>query len=308
MKIWTEKAQGAGSLLSGAFVVSTFGIWARFVSPMFGTAAQTVGRCLLAAGIMGAAVCMGQSRHHLRGYTRKQYAYMCLLGLLSFGLALLFTLSVTTTKVGNTFSLIYAGSILTSFIVGTFVMREKTTPLKVAAVVVALAGLCMYGSGILALSIGIVTGFGAGICDGLSNSVRKQLRSTDRNVVVMYQYAIAGVLTLPLLFFTSHNIKTVSIWAMVAMVLYAIASLAFGKLLLHGFSHFDVNIGGVILAMQIFFGMLLGFIFFHEVPTTNEFFGSILIFLAVLVAVGGETKVFGLRGKRTNSVAIKADK
>jgi drug/metabolite transporter (DMT)-like permease len=229
----------------------------------------------------------------LRGYTRGQYIQIGLLGLLTFGLALLFTLSVTATKVGNTFSLIYAGSILTSFIVGVFFLGEKTSPLKVGAVILALIGLAMYGSGLLGLSVGILAGFGAGICDGLSNALRKQLRGVNRNLVVTCSYAIAGACTIPLLFFVAGpHIHTVSTGAMVAMTLYAVASLLFGKLLLHGFSHFDVNVGGVILAVQIFFGMLLGFIFFHETPSLNELIGSILIFLAVVIATASGSKSF----------------
>lgn len=291
MKTVNERALGAGSLLGGAFVVSTFGIWARFVSPMFSPVAQTVARCLLAAGIMAVVMLFGRKKIQLSGYTRKQYMYIGLLGLLTFGLALLFTLSVTATKVGNTFSLIYAGSILTSFIVGVFFLGEKTSPLKVGAVIIALAGLAMYGSGLFGLSIGILAGFGAGICDGLSNALRKQLRGVNRDLVVTSTYAIAGVCTIPLLFFVSgSHIHVVSMSAVGAMVLYAVASLLFGKLLLHGFSHFDINVGGVILAMQIFFGMLLGFIFFHEIPSPSELMGSIFIFLAVVAAMTSGSK------------------
>jgi drug/metabolite transporter (DMT)-like permease len=294
MKTINEKTLGASSLLNGAFVVSTFGIWARFVSPMFSSVAQTTVRCLLAAGIMAGVVLFSHKKMQLRGYTRKQYLQIGSLGLLTFGLALLFTISVTATKVGNTFSLIYAGSILTSFIVGVFFLGEKTSPLKVGAVAIALVGLAMYGTGLLGLSVGILAGLGAGICDGLSNALRKQLRGVNRDLVVTCSYVIAGICTLPLLFFVGGpHLHIVSIGAMIAMILYAIASLAFGKLLLQGFSHFDVNVGGVILAMQIFFGMLLGFIFFHEIPSPNELLGSVLIFLAVVIAMASGSTSFG---------------
>ncbi len=302
-----EKAIGATSLLGGAFVVSTFGIWARFVSPMFSAVAQTATRCFLAAAIMAGAVLIGRKKRlSWRGYTKKQYAKIIVLGLLTCGLALLFTFSVTSTKVGNTFSLIYAGSILTSFCVGVFWLREKTSLLKVCAVLVALAGLAMYGMDLVGLSVGIIAGFGAGICDGLSNVVRKQLREVDRGAVVTYQYAIAGACTLPLLFIGSPGgaIKTISLGAILAMVLYAIASLVFGRLLLRGFSHFDVNVGGVILAMQIFFGMLLGRVLFHEVPSLNELVGSLLIFLAVIVAMSSESSMVSSFRKKIRSKLV----
>ena len=294
MKSLSEKALGASSLLGGAFVVSTYGIWARFVSPMFSATAQTAIRCLLAAAIMVGTVWFSRkNRLTFKGYTKSQYLKIILLGLLTCGLALLFTFSVTSTKVGNTFSLIYAGSILTSFFVGVFALGEKTSYLKVCAVLVALGGLAMYGLNLTGLSIGIITGFSAGICDGISNVIRKQLRGVDRGVVVICQYTVAGVCTLPLLLIGGgSNIKTVSLGAIIALIVYSIASLGFGQLLLRGFSHFDVNVGGVILAMQIFFGMLLGYVLFHETPSSSELLGSLLIFFAVIVAMGSESKVF----------------
>ncbi len=286
-----EKTKGASSLLAAAFVVSTFGLWTRFISPMFSSSAQTAIRCLMAAGMMSLLIFINRRKYKLGGYTRRDYIRVGLLGFLTVALGLLFITSVTATKVGNSFSLLYAGSIITTFVVGTFFLGEKTSLLRVVAVIVALIGLAMYGQGLLSLSLGVVAGLGAGVCDGLSNTVRKQLRYVDRNVAVMYQYILAGIFATPFIFLVGGQpIKTVSIGPIVALLIYSVISLVFAKLLLLGFSHFDINVGGVILAMQIFFAMLLGFIFFHEVPSPNEWAGSILIFLAVLLAVASSVK------------------
>jgi drug/metabolite transporter (DMT)-like permease len=285
------KAKGASALLAGAFVVSTFGVWARFIAPMLSPAAQTAARCLLAAVLTGVLVLFGRGKYKLRGYTKHDYAYLALLGFLTVALSLLFIASVTATKVGNTSSLIYAGSILTSFIVGTFFLGEKASVLRVAAIVVALAGLMMYAPDLLSLKVGILTGLGAGVCDGLSNVARKQLRNVNNNAAVLYQYAAATLFAAPFVFLLGDQpVKVIHAGSVMAMLAYSVAALLFAKLLLHGFSKFDVNVGGVILAMQIFFGMLLGFLVFHEVPSVNELGGSVMIFMAVLLAVSSAKK------------------
>jgi drug/metabolite transporter (DMT)-like permease len=284
------KTKGAGSLLAGAFVVSTFGIWTRFMAPMLNSGAQTAFRCTLAAGLMGLIIWFSRSKKRLRGYSKRQYFLMALLGFLTVVLGLLFIASVTATKVGNTSSLIYAGSIITTFIVGAGFLGEKVTKVGVAAVVLALLGLSMFASDLLSLSLGVLCGLGAGVCDGLCNTVRKKLRGVDRNTAVLYQYIAAALFALPLVFVGGPAIKTISVGATLALLLYTIASVAFAKLLLYGFSHFDISIGGVILAMQIFFGMSLGFIFFAELPSLNELAGSLLIFSAVLMAVKSSVK------------------
>lgn len=288
--MYNSKFRGATALLGGAFVVSTFGLWARLVSPMFGVIAQNIVRFLLAATIMATIVFVSK-KGKFKGYSRLQYTYMTLLGFATFALGLLFVLSVTSTKVANTFSLIYAGSILTSFATGTLLLREKVTPIKVIAILVALSGLIMYTPGLLALHIGLAAGIAAGIADGISNLLRKQLRGIDRNVAVTYQYAVAGVLAIPMLWvWPAEAIHTVSIGPIGAIVIFAVVSLLFGKLLLYGFSHFDVNVGSVVLATQIFFAMLLGLIFFHEVPAPNELFGGLLVFVAVALTVVDKEK------------------
>jgi len=273
------KVKGTGSLLGAAFVVGTFGIFSRFVSPMFGFAAQTAVRFGLATVLVGGLTLLYRQKSYR--IARQHMTPLLLLGLGSFGLGMLFTIAVNRTKVADGLSLLFAGSIITALIVGTTIFKEKVTPSKVAAIGVALVGLAMYAHSFAELNIGALAGVAAGVLDGSCNSLRKRLKAVDRHLVVMYQYFIGALCALPfVLFGGGQAIKAVSAGAIAAMVFYAVFSVALGNLLMYGFARFDVNVGSIVMASQIFFAMILGMIFLHEFPTGYELTGAVLIFSA----------------------------
>jgi drug/metabolite transporter (DMT)-like permease len=292
------KITGIASLLGGALVTGSFGLWVHWVSPMFGTATQTVCRFALAASI----VCLMLGIRRKRNNAPKSSIplsgrvvwFVVLLGLATFGLGMLYTTAVHLNKIASAMSLLSAGSIITALFVGSVFLHEKLTTGRLLAITVALAGLMLYANGFEHFSLGILVGLCAGACDGISNCLRKVLRGTDRLAVVMFQYTIAGVLTLPFVWLSGQQaIKHVSTWAIVALLLYAVLSVSLGNLLLAGFARLDANVGAVVMASQIFFAMLLGILVLHEFPTRNEFAGGLLIFSASFFAVADVGKLRG---------------
>lgn len=278
----TTDIKGAGALLGAAFIYAAFGPLIREMSSMFSDNAQVAFRFTLAFIILGIVALFFKRPQRLRGRTLAKAA---LLGVAFCGVVILFTIAVNTTKLGNSVFLLYAGSILTSLLIGTLILKEKLTPVKIAAIVLALIGLAMYSAAFLALSLGVVAATLSGVLDGVSNGVRKTLKGVDRGSVLLYQYAFGAGMALLVLTFAPHDaIRTVSIWPLVVGVLFALAIIGVGNLLLYGFQHFDVNVGTVILAAELFFATLLGWIFFHEIPARNEVIGGLLIFMASILS------------------------
>jgi drug/metabolite transporter (DMT)-like permease len=60
--------------------------------------------------------------------------------------------------------------------------------------------------------------------------------------------------------------------------------ISIGNLLLFGFKHVDVNIGTVILSTEIIFALILGFVFYDEVPVAHEIIGGMFIFAASILS------------------------
>lgn len=292
----TKKLKGFFALFGAAFIYGTFGILIRYIAPMFGNNFQVVSRFFLAALFIFIFNLFRKKDMKLPTATLLK---VLLLGIAFVSLVLLFTHSVINTKLANSVFLLYAGSITSSFLIGTFLFKEKVTVAKILAILLAFIGIAMYGNAILGLSVGIITGLASGIFDGIQNSLRRTLKGVDRNLVIQYSCISATLFAITVTAFSGEQIiKTVSITPIVITILYALLLLTLSNFLLYGFQHFDVNIGTVILSMELVFALLFGFFFFREVPTTRESIGGGFIFLASILA-GVDTKELFRRLRNT---------
>lgn len=279
----SDKLKGSSALFSAAFIYSTFGILIRQMAVMFGDSAQTAARFGLAFVFI---IILNFVRRQSIILSKEALVKACLLGITFGFVVLLFTISVTNTKIANSVFLLYAGSMISSFIIGTFFLKEKLTVIKIIALTIAFAGLYMYSDAFLVMSIGVVTGLLSGLFDGISNAIRKTLKGVNRNSILTYQFLFSSLLAgLVLIVSGDVLIKEISLLSVIAVVVFAILQIWLGNLLLFGFQHFDVNIGTVILATELFFATILGFLLFQEIPTSKEIIGGLLIFLASALSV-----------------------
>jgi len=274
-KIGTIK--GLLSLLGAALTVASFGVFVHLVSPMFGTGMQSFLRAFIAAVLVAGVIIF---RRRLARLTRTQLIRTVLVGLGAFGTFTLFTVSVHTITVGTAMGLLYGCSILSACISGALFLKESFTRVQLIGTLLALAGLGLYAgnAGLAGVGIGMLAAAGAGICDGVANCVRKTLKGVDRNTVVMYQSIVSALGALCLVLATSEHYVNHASWpAAIGMLCLGLLSIALGSLLLYGFAHFEVHVGAVVLSSQVFFAVLLGALFLHEVPTLYELAGCILV-------------------------------
>lgn len=274
--------KGASALFGAAMTYASFGILIREMSKMFGDNAQVAFRFVLALIFLVAYGLIVKKPIHL---PREAKVKAAALGFVFGALVLLFTIAVTNTTIANAVFLAYAGSIISSFLIGTFVLKEKLGTNKILAIALAMVGLMMYSNAILALTLGVVTALCTGLLDGVANGIRKTLKGYDRNAVLKYQFIFGSVFALVMLMFSSvPAIKQFSLMPLLAGILFAALQISLGNLLLYGFQHFDVNVGTVILATEILFATILGFVIFREVPARNEIIGGLTIFAASILS------------------------
>jgi drug/metabolite transporter (DMT)-like permease len=278
-----KNVSGAGALLASAFIYGSYGLLVREMSKMFGNSTQVAVRFALAAVII--ALFNVGMRKALR-LPRPVLFRAIALGVVTAIILVLFTISINATTIANTVFTIYAGSIVTSFVVGTIFFKEKVSPSKIVAIVVALVGLSMFAYSFAALSVGLIAGLAAGVFEGVSNGIRKTLQGVDRNTVTMYQMAVGTLCTLPIVLLSGEQpVLHVSAGPIIAIVVFSFLMIRLSNLLLYGFQHFDVNVGTVILATELVFVAILGYVVLHEVPAPNELIGGALIFLASVLTI-----------------------
>lgn len=278
----SDKIKGASALFTSAFIYSTFGILIRQMALMFGDSTQTAVRFGVAFIFI---LILNFIRKQSISLPSRALIKACLLGITFGCVVLLFTISVNNTKIANSVFLLYAGSMISSLAIGTLLLKEKLTLIKVVAIVITFLGLYMYSDAILVMSIGIIAGLASGLFDGISNALRKTLKGLNRNAILTYQFAFSSLLaSLSMLVMGEAILKQILPLSILAVIIFAILQIGLGNLLLYGFQHFDVNVGTVILATELFFASLLGFLLFKEVPTSKEILGGTLIFAASIIS------------------------
>ena len=282
MKKTEDSFKGAFSLFGAALIYASFGLLIREMAKMFGDNSQVAFRFMVAFTALSVFFYIKKKVVKL---PRAAIKNALALGVAFCVILLLFTISINNTKIANTVFLLYSGSIISSLLIGTLFLKEKLTPIKIVAIVLSLAGLAMYSSAILSLSIGVITAVLAGLVEGGANALRKQLKGYDRNTVLWYQFLIGSLVALGVVLLSGETIiKEVTLLPIIVGIIFGLLQIGLGNLLLYGFQHFDVNVGTVILACELIFAAILGWLFLSETPTGNEVLGGALIFIASIIS------------------------
>lgn len=278
----SNRARGGLALFTASTIYATFGPLIRVLSEMFGDYMQVAARMGLAFVFL---LLVAVTFKLIKKLSVKQIGYAVLLGVISIGIVASFTIAVIEVKIATAVFLLYAASMTSSLVLGTVFFKESLGLQKVIALVLAFAGLWMFGDILIALSFGVLAALFSGFCEGLGNVVRKKLKGVDKTTVLLYQFFVSAVGALLLaIIFAEPLVKEVSTGPIIALIVFALLQLGLNNLLLFGFQHFDVNIGTVILSLELFFAAVLGFLIFGETLSANELLGGAAIFAASIVS------------------------
>src|SRR4051812_12817694 len=130
-------AKGAEALFAAAFTYAFTGVLVREVSSMWGDKAQVAARYILVSLFL---VAYGLFRKAKDKIPQNKLAYAVFLGI-SFALVVLFfTFSIQKTTLANTLFTFYATDMLVSFLLGTALLKEKVSKVKILAIIFTLAG------------------------------------------------------------------------------------------------------------------------------------------------------------------------
>jgi drug/metabolite transporter (DMT)-like permease len=231
----------------------------------------------------------------------KQKGHAVILGVSAGLLVIFFTLAVMNAKIADSIFVFYAGSIVSSFILGTFLYKEEVNFKKILMIAIAGIGLGIYVGFSIVVGFGIAMALLSGVFDGITNTIRKKIKGANKYEVMRIQFfSMSFTAAIIMVYFSSEQIiKEISVVPILVTLLFAVASIKLNKLLLYGFAHYDVNVGTIVLASEVFFTSAVGYIFFAEVLSVNEWVGGIMIFCASVIGGVDFTKLFGrfrLRG------------
>jgi len=271
---------GTFSLVSAAFLYGTFGILSRIVGydlPLF---YQSWVRVLVAAAILSVTF---RSWHTISWSHWLWIGIRAAAGLAAF---LLFFIAINALPVNMTYFVFYGGSTLGGFLYGAFLFRERTTPLRIASLLLAGIGLFMvYGFSTAQTNpMYAIFAFASGICTATWNILAKKIKGYPPSQMAFLDNALSFPihLALSLVFSEAWPILEPSA-AQTANISLGVLFAVTGLLMVYGFRKLDAQIGSLIMLSEILFAITLGFFVYQETLTFGAFIGGALIITAMIL-------------------------
>ncbi len=279
-----RSASGAEALFIAAFTYALTGILVREVNPMWSDSGQVTARFVLVLLFLVGYRLMKRDKWVM---TRTD-AYLCTgLGLLFALMVLLFTAAIGKTTVANVLFVFYATNMISSFGLGTILLKESITQSKALAIILAILGLALYSGAIAGGNEGIIFSIVAGLCGGIINLISKRLAGVNRNSILLFQYIFGTIFAVATTYLSGEAIiRTASIHAALLTIFFALVIVAGSYLTLYGFQNFDVNIGTVIMSTELIFAAVMAYFLFNEFPKPHELLGGLFIFTGAVIGSG----------------------
>lgn len=283
----SDKQKGILALVGLAIVYASMGIFVRYLSLSFAFFQQIYLR-LFTAVVIGFLI-YNRSLNYQKLKKIKPEEWLLLIFRATtyylLGLAL-YTKSILLTKIST---VSFIGSIPMTAILGMLLYREKITYKKVAFLLLSFIGVVIISvkdfSSIFDWRLGELLTLISVIFTSLSIVLRKnQSKLLSNNEMSQIIITIAFIM----LFFTSFFAKEslpLTGWSTGSMLIVIIAGLANTIMIFltnYGFEKIQTVIAANILTLEMFFAVLIGLMFYREIPSLKEIFGGVLISFSVI--------------------------
>jgi len=284
---FSNKQKGILALIGLAVVYSSMGLFVRFLSLSF-TFFQQIYLRLFAAVIIGFII-YNRSFNYSKLRKIKLTEWLLLIFRAAtyylLGLAL-YTKSILLTKISV---VSFIGSIPMTAILGTLIYKEKITYKKIIYLLLSFVGVMIISvhdfSSIFDWRLGELLAFISVVFTSLSIVLRKKQTKLLSNIEMSQ---IILVMAFIMLFFTSFFVKESlpfigwSTNTIIVLITAGIANIIMIFLTNYGFEKIQTVVASNILTLEMFFAVLIGFLFFREIPSLKEMLGGVLILFSVI--------------------------
>lgn len=291
----TDKEKGIVSLVLLALVFASMGLFARYLSTGFLLFQQVYLR-MLAALVVGYLVFRKQvDLSKFKKLKIKDWGII-ILRAVSYSLfgIILFTQAIIITKYSN---VSFIGSLPMTAILGFILLHEKFSFKKLFLVLLAFMGVLLISvqdySNILAFGKGEVLTLVSTVFFSLSYIARKWQSDVLNNkelTVVNFFVAFFVVFLVSVIKGDGLPIMGWHWGLLLAVVGAGIFNILNVFLTNYGFQKVKAVLASNILTLESFFAIVLGFIFYREIPLVKDLLGGLVIILSVIVMNRLESK------------------
>lgn len=282
-----NSTKGIISLIILTLIFASIGLFSRYLNLSFHLFQQTYIRMFFAF-LLG-LILFKNSLHikKLAKISSKEWTLLFFRSITNYiGGVILFTLAVLHTKIANV-SVIQSLPLVAVF--GFIFLKEKATMRKIILVMLAFIGAILIsvkgGFQIRDIGVGELYAIFAAVFFALGYIARRWHSNLLNNKEITEIMLAIATITLFLGSFLFHEGIPTTGWNINTFVVYLVSgflNVAALFLINYGFEHVKPVLASNLLTLESLFGLLLGFIFYKELPQIREIIGGVLIVSSVI--------------------------
>jgi drug/metabolite transporter (DMT)-like permease len=272
------------SLLLAGFGYALYGPLSRIVGNEFGPIGQTLSRSLIRLIMIIVIIFLFKIK--LKKIAKKDIYWFTLLAASAAFCTLFYIPAIIHLPFGLTMFLFYALGTISSYFAGYILFKEKLNTSKIVALILAVIGLAvMFVESVhLVNNLYLIFACASGFFYGLYSPFSKKLTNSYSLTQSIFITIIAEFFIYLVSWFVFRdNIFVVSVKPWLANLLYAFDVMIITYLVFYGFRHLEAQIGSLLILSELIFIILIGLIFYNEVPTTMQLVGGALIIFGMVV-------------------------
>jgi len=269
------------ALLTSGLIYAIYGPLTRITGNDFGEVTQSLIRAIMRVAIMIIVIIFVKD---LKRIQKKDLPWFLLSGLAGAGSTLLYTYAIQKLSMGTTMFLFYGTGIIVSFIIGKIFYKEKLNKKKIISLILSLAGLLLLFIKEIEFKNDwfIILASLSGICYSVYSTFSKKISSNYSITQIVFSFAIIDIFAYAgsMIFITeTSNFASVTPW--ISSFIFALLVSLNVYLMIFGFKHLEAQKASLLLLSELIFIMIIGAVFYSEIPSIQEMFGSIFIFIGL---------------------------
>jgi len=280
-----QELVGVGAILGTAFIFGSFAIFTRIIAynlPLFYAASI---RNLINTIVFGLIILINR-----RLWQRPTPKNLIWLTLRTFsGLTAFFGsyLAFLTLSIGTTYFIYFGASTIVGYLLGWIWFKETLTPLKILSLILAIAGLYFVYTLDVSITqpIAILWAAASGMGAAGYFAISKKLPPHYSASMISF---IDSLICAVLVTIVSLAMGEKWLWPStsvpyLANILFGLSYVVTAQLIIIGFRKLQVQIASLLMLSEILFGLLLGYLVFHETVPASSLFGGLLIIAAMVL-------------------------
>ncbi len=283
---FSEKDKGIIALIILSFIYALFGIFSRFLNTEFPIFQQVYLRSG-AAFFLSFVIFRGyKSFHKLKKISFREWILILVRSLFWYGIGTpLFTLGIILAKYGNAS---FIASIPSTAILSLLILREKLTKEKCTILLLSLLGVGLisvknlsdifaWGKGeFLVLLCAFIVSFAI-----IARKWHSKVLNNQEITQFMFFFGTVFLFILSLIFGEGFPRAHWNMLIIAAILVSAVLNVIMLFLVNYALERVKGVLSGNILVLESLWGVLIGFLLYHEILSLKEFIGGALIIASV---------------------------